>query len=61
MDTYRVVMRNTRPDGWVEEACDPHVPEHMLDAYLTDARTRWADVTVTRSTSEGENECLSRQ
>ena len=53
--TYRVVMRNTRPDGWIEEACDPHVPEHMLDAYLTDARTRWADVTVTRSTSEGEN------
>lgn len=43
--TFRVTMCNTR-DGFREEAVDPEVPEDSLDAYLTDARTRWADVTA---------------
>ena len=44
--TFRVTMCNTR-DGFREEAVDPEVPEDSLDAYLTDARTRWAEVTST--------------
>lgn len=31
----------------VHEAVD-HVPDEMLDEYLADARTRWAEVTVTK-------------
>lgn len=47
-DTVKVIMRNTvlSPEGDVtyqHEAVD-HVPVEQLDAYLADARTRWASV-----------------
>ena len=51
MSTHRVVMRSTLtgPDGApvVHEAVDPRVPDDQLETYLTDARTRWAEVTST--------------
>ena len=51
MSTHRVVMRSTLtgPDGApvVHEAVDPRVPADQLETYLTDARTRWAEVTST--------------
>ena len=51
MTTHRVVTRSTLtgPDGStvVHEAVDLHVPDDQLDTYLTDARTRWAEVTST--------------
>lgn len=54
-DLITVVMRNTThsPDGQItyqHEAVD-HVPADQLDAYLTDARTRWASV---ETHTEGE-------
>lgn len=43
-------MRNDVPAGegmfWTHEAVDPQVPNEELDAYITDARTRWDTVTV---------------
>lgn len=50
--TFHVVMRNQRPDGFTEEATDPQVPEDIVDAYLTDARTRWQQVDATPNTEE---------
>ena len=50
--TFRVVMRNQRSDGFTEEATDPHVPADQLDAYLSDARTRWQSVDATPNTEE---------
>lgn len=51
MTTHRVVMRSTLtgPDGApvVHEAVDPRVPADQIETYLTDARTRWAEVTST--------------
>lgn len=49
MSTHRVVMRSTLtgPDGApvVHEAVDPRVSDDQIETYLTDARTRWAEVT----------------
>ena len=51
MSTHRVVMRLVLPgpDGStvVHEAVDPRVPDDQIETYLTDARTRWAEVTST--------------
>lgn len=44
-DMFTVVLRNT-VGGLIHEATD-HVPADQLDDYLTDARTRWPQVTVT--------------
>lgn len=51
MTTHRVVMRTTtrHPDGTSldVEAVDPEVPDDMLEQYLADARSLWAEVTHT--------------
>ena len=51
MSTHRVVMRSTlsEPNNTpiIHEAVDPRVPDDQIETYLTDARTRWAEVTST--------------
>lgn len=55
-DKRRVTMKSIRlaPDGnTLEEHAVDYVPERILDAYVTDARTRWQFVEVSEDYDAG--------